>query len=152
IAAAAVAVGFALVAMLWRRTGEQEQQDVDFRNPFGFWSVIELALFLSAIILLGRSVRESFGARSAIVGAVVIGLTDIDSVTISIAQLTPHTLTFESAAYAILAAVVSNTASKIAIEATIGRGRFAMEIAAMAVLCLAASAIVLAITLAVMPG
>jgi uncharacterized membrane protein (DUF4010 family) len=150
ITAAAVAVGFAIVSVLWRRAGEHRQQMVDFRNPFGFWSVIGFAFFLSAIIVLGRAVGESFGAQGAIIGAIVVGLVDVDSVTISMARLTPSTLTFDSAAYAILAAVASDTVSKVAIGAVIGRGRFAAEIAVMAVVCLAAAGAVLGLTLALM--
>jgi uncharacterized membrane protein (DUF4010 family) len=149
IVAAAVAVG--LVVMLPRETSEQHRA-ANFRNPFGFWSVIGFALFLSAIILLGRSVGESFGPRGAILGAIAVGLVDVDSVAVSIAQLVARTLTLDGAACAILAAVVSNTVSKIAIGATIGRGRFAAEIAAMALVYLAAGAIVLGLTLALMPA
>ncbi len=152
ITAAAVAIGLALVSVLWRRAGEHQQQMVDFRNPFGFWSVIGFAFFLSAIIVLGRAVGESFGAEGAIVGAVVVGLADVDSVTISMTRLAPYVLTFNGAAYAILAAVASNTVSKIAIGAAIGRGRFAAETAMMAVVCLAAGGAVLGLTLALMTG
>jgi hypothetical protein len=42
--------------------------------------------------------------------------------------------------------------SKIAIGAVIGRGRFAAEIAVMAVICLAAAGAVLGLTLALMTG
>jgi uncharacterized membrane protein (DUF4010 family) len=48
------------------------------------------------------------------------------------ARLVPNTLSLEVAAYAILAAVASDTVSKVAIGAVIGRGRFAAEIAVMA--------------------
>jgi uncharacterized membrane protein (DUF4010 family) len=148
IAAAAVAVAFAIVSVLLRSTGERQQQEVDFRNPFEFWSVVSFAVFLSAIIVLSRAVGESFGAQGAIIGAVVVGLADVDSLTISMARLMPDTLTLDSAACAILAAVASNTLSKIAIGAAIDRGRFAASIAVMALLCLAVAGAVLALTLA----
>jgi uncharacterized membrane protein (DUF4010 family) len=47
---------------------------------------------------------------------------------------------------AILAAVASNTVSKIAIGAAIGRGPFAVEIAAMALACLLSGAVALWLT------
>ncbi len=65
------------------------RQPVDFRNPFGFFSVIGFAIFLGAVIVPGRAVGEGLGAYGAIAGAVVIGLVDIDSVTVSVARLTP---------------------------------------------------------------
>jgi|SoiMethySBSTD1v2_1073268.scaffolds.fasta_scaffold00511_21 uncharacterized membrane protein (DUF4010 family) len=149
VSAALVAVGFGLVSAFWRRSGAADQPTASFRNPFGFWSVIGLAVFLGAMIVLGRIVAERFGAAGAIVGAVVVGLVDVDSVTVSMARLAPATLTLQQAGYAILAAVVSDTVSKIAIGAAMGRVRFAAEIAVMAVLCMALGGAVLALMLTV---
>ena len=63
----------------------------------------------SASGLLGRAVGESFGAEGAIAGAIVVGLVDVDSVTIAMARLPSGILSLEGAAYAILAAVASDT-------------------------------------------
>ena len=150
IAAAATAVGFGVVSAL-RRADVQAPHKVDFRNPFGFWSVIGFAVSLSLIIVLGRAVGEKFGAAGAIVGAIAIGLADVDSVTVSLARMTPDPLTITSAAYAVLAAVASNTVSKVAIGALIGRGWFAVEIGAMATLCFVAAGAALGLTLLAIP-
>ena len=47
------------------------------------------------------------------------------------ARLVPQPLELRSGAFAILAAVASNTLSKIVIGAAVGRGRFAVDIAVM---------------------
>jgi uncharacterized membrane protein (DUF4010 family) len=136
LAATAAAVGFA-VAWTWWLTGEaRDHPAVRFRNPFDFWSVVGFALFLGVIIVLGRAVGEMFGASGAVAGAIVVGLVDVDAITVSMARLTPDTLSPAHAALAILAAVASDTVSKIAIGAAIGRGRFAAEIAVMAFGCI----------------
>jgi uncharacterized membrane protein (DUF4010 family) len=62
------------------------------------------------------------------------------------ARLTPETLSASDAALAILAAVASNTVSKVAIGAAIGRGAFAIEIAAMALACLLVGSVALWLT------
>jgi uncharacterized membrane protein (DUF4010 family) len=152
LGSAAVAVGFAMVSVYWRNAGAHQMKRTEFRNPFGFWSVIGLALFLGVIIVLGRAVGESFGAEGAIAGAIVVGLVDVDSVTISMARLPANTLSIEGAAYAILAAVASDTVSKVAIGAVIGRGRFAAEIGMMAILCLLVAGVILGVTFALLPG
>jgi len=100
--------------------------------------VVGFAVSLAAIIVLGRAIGERFGGTGAIIGAVVFGLADVDSITVSIARLTPELLSTESATVAILAAVASNMATKIVIGAAVGRGRFALLIAAMALACLLA--------------
>ena len=146
LAATLVAAGFAISWVYWPKTDTPGHQSVDFRNPFDFWSVVGFALFLGLIIVLGRAVGETFGATGAVVGAIFVGIADIDAITVSMARLTPETLSASDAALAILAAVASNTVSKIAIGAVIGRGPFAVEIAAMALACLLVGAAALWLT------
>ncbi|MGD9921937.1 MAG: MgtC/SapB family protein [Pseudorhodoplanes sp.] len=139
-AAIVVAVGYALVAAYWRRSDAGEAQTVEFKNPFGFWSVLGFAVLLAVIVLLGRALGENLGAAGAIAGALALGVADVDAVTVSMSRLTPQPLSLHEAALAILAAVVSNNVSKTGIGIVAGRGAFALEIAAMAFLCLVAGA------------
>jgi uncharacterized membrane protein (DUF4010 family) len=150
MAAALVALGFALAWILWGGAGPKDYRSIEFRNPFDFLSVVGFALFLGVIIVLGRAVGETFGATGAVAGAVVVGLADVDAVTVSMLRLTPDTLTRAQAAVAILAAVASDTVSKVAIGAAIGRGWFAGDLAAMAAGCLAVGAAVAWATLALL--
>jgi uncharacterized membrane protein (DUF4010 family) len=150
MAAALVALGFALAWILWGGAGPKDYRSIEFRNPFDFLSVVGFALFLGVIIVLGRAVGETFGATGAVAGAVVVGLADVDAVTVSMLRLTPDTLTRAQAAVTILAAVASDTVSKVAIGAAIGRGWFAGDLAAMAAGCLAVGAAVAWATLALL--
>ena len=60
-AATIVAVGLRrLLGLLARRTTDGEQTAVKLRNPFGFWSVIGLALAMGVIILVGPLPRPIF--------------------------------------------------------------------------------------------
>ena len=151
IAAMVVALGFALTWMFWHQPERSEYRRVEFRNPFDFLTVIGFALFLAAIIVLGRAVGETFGATGAVAGAIFVGLADVDAVTVSMLRLTPDTLTAAQAALAILAAVASDTVSKIAIGAVIGRGWFAADLAALAAGCIAAGAAASWLTFALVP-
>jgi uncharacterized membrane protein (DUF4010 family) len=150
MAAALVALGFALAWMFWGGAGPKDYRSIEFRNPFDFLSVVGFALFLGVVIVLGRAVGETFGATGAVAGAVVVGLADVDAVTVSMLRLTPDTLTRAQAAVTILAAVASDTVSKVAIGAAIGRGWFAGDLAAMAAGCLAVGAAVAWATLALL--
>ena len=136
-AATLTAAGFAVAWVLWQRTGEQEHREVKFRNPFEFWSVVGFALFLGAIIVLGRAVGETFGATGAVTGAIVVGLADVDAVTVSMARLAPETLSARQAALAILAAVGERYREQ---DRNRGgdrpRGWFAAELAVMAAGCI----------------
>jgi uncharacterized membrane protein (DUF4010 family) len=139
LAAAVTALGFALV-WAFRQKADAGEHRSRFRNPFDFWSVVGFALFLAAIIVLGRAVGETLGATGAVAGAMAVGLADVDAVTVSMAHLAPGTLSAPQAALAILGAAAGGTVSKAAVSAAIGRGTFAAEIAAMAASCLAIGA------------
>jgi uncharacterized membrane protein (DUF4010 family) len=141
VVAVIFAMTYALIAAYWRRPGATEPREVEFRNPFAFWPVLGFALFLGAVIVVGRTVGAWLGAPGAIASSAVIGLADVDAITIALAQLAPQTLTAREATVAILTAVAVNTISKIAIGAVIGRGRFAVEIAGLAIGCLVAGGV-----------
>jgi len=151
ISAAVVAAGYAIATVYWRGGGGTGREVIALRNPFKFWPVVGFALFLAAILVLGRAVGEWFGTAGAVVGAAAVGLADVDAITISMSSLAPHTLGFQSAALAILTAVASNTLSKLAIGVATGHGRFAGELAAATIVSVAVAGIALWATIALAP-
>jgi uncharacterized membrane protein (DUF4010 family) len=66
-------------------------------------------------------------------------------------RLVPEPLTVGVGAFAILAAVASNTLSKFLIGAGVGRGRFALDLAVMSTAALAAALVALWPTLLFAP-
>ena len=133
-------MGFGLVQAFWLNKNVPRVNAVKFRIPW-VWSVVGW--------LISRTMVRGFGAKAH--RAIVVGLVDVDSVTIAMARLPSGILSLEGAAYAILAAVAGDTVSKVAIGAVIGRGRFAAQIGIMATICLSVAAAVLGLTL-VLPG
>lgn len=141
VLAAVVAVGYAAVTMYWRGAAQGgEVPPGAFSNPFSFWPVVGFAVLLGAVMLLGRAVAETFGPGGALIGAAAIGLADVDTVTVAMSRLVPAPLGAFSAAMAILVAVITNTASKLALALFLARGRFGAEVAAMTALCWIAGA------------
>ena len=143
LTAAFAAAAYAFVAVYWRGRDTPEAQEIDFRNPFSFWSVVGFALLLALVLVAGRALGERFGASGAIAGAAIAGLFDVDAITVSMARLAPDPLDPKSAALAIIVAAATDTISKVAIGAALGRGRFAIELAAMAAACFLAGGIAL---------
>lgn len=152
LTASTVAAGFAAITVYRRGRGPAERREINFRNPFGFWSVIGFAVFLAFVMVGGRVLGETLGATGAIFGAAVAGLVDVDAITVSMAHLAPEPLSAQGAALGIIVAAASDTISKVAIGAAIGRGRFAAEIAVMAIGCLMAGGIALWMTFALLPA
>ena len=145
LAATIVAAGFA-AASACRRCDEAGQPTVQFRNPFGFWYVIATALSMGVLIVAGRFIYEQFGGAGAIASATLMGLLDVDAMTVSMTRLMPSPEDSYRVAYAILAGVASNTGAKIAIGSIIGRGSFAALIAVVATGCVVAGWLALVLT------
>ena len=150
LTAALAAVAYALIAGYWRGRDEAAVQEIAFRNPFSFWSVVGFALLLAVVLVAGRALGETFGASGAIAGAAIAGLFDVDAITVSMARLAPQPLDTRSAALAIIVAAASDTLSKVAIGASLGGRRFALELAAMALACFLPGGIALWATLSLL--
>jgi uncharacterized membrane protein (DUF4010 family) len=114
---------------------------VEFRNPFGFWSVIAMAALMGLLILVGRYISGHFGSSATIGSAAAMGLMDVDAMTVSMARLAPDSLSSQAASWAILVGVASNTVVKVLIASVIGRGRFALYVAGICFSCIVAAAL-----------
>ncbi len=127
---------YAVHAVYWRGAVSSETpRPSQFANPFAFWPVFGFAVFLGAVIVLGRVIGDAFGAQGALFGAAGLGLADVDAVTIALSRLVPVPLEGFAASLGILAAVASNMLSKLAMAIFIGRGRFAVELSVVTVGC-----------------
>lgn len=146
LVASAVAVAFALLRMKWSATSAVPHQPAQFRNPFGFWSVLAMAALMGVLIVLGRMLRQRFGDSGTVGGAAVMGLLDVDAMTVSMARLAPESFGPRSAAWAIVIGVASNTLLKVFIAGIGGRARFALHVAAIGTACMLAAVLTMAIT------
>lgn len=129
LAGALVAATFAFVAVRFNAVEQAPEPQMRFRNPFGFWYVIGMALSMAVLILLGRLLYERFGSNGVVTGAAAMGLFDVDSMTVSITRLAPQMSDDHLAACAILAGVASNTLSKVVIAAFIAPRAFGTRVA-----------------------
>lgn len=135
VPAAVAAAVYAVVTVYWRDAGGSGVMADTFSNPFSFWPVVGFAVLLGVTMVAGRLITETFGTGGTLLGAVALGLADVDAVTAATSRLVPAPLDWLAATMTILIAVVANTASKLALAVAMGRGRFAVEVAAMTVLC-----------------
>jgi uncharacterized membrane protein (DUF4010 family) len=138
--AALAALGFCAIGVGWRRASGTQPM-IAFRNPFSLLAVIAMAASMGVVMLIGRVISERFGASGATATAAITGLFDVDAMTVSMARLSPDVLSTQIAALAILVGVASATLGKIAIAAIIGRGRFALTVGLMSLICVAAGAV-----------
>ncbi len=146
LVSAAVAAGFAIISVYMQAARSTGEANTQFRNPFGFWSVLGMAITIGVLILAGRFINARYGAAGAVAGAAVMGFFDVDAMAVSMARLGAQNPLV--GAYALLTGVATNTLTKVAISAFVGRRWFGIQIAALAVACLLVGWLTLAVSLA----
>lgn len=98
-------------------------------HAFSFSSAIILAVTLSGILVASAALRENFGEVGVIVGAALAGFADTHSAAVSIASLVASgKMSATDATSPILAALSTNTISKIIVAWTSGGRSFALRL------------------------
>jgi uncharacterized membrane protein (DUF4010 family) len=92
-------------------------------NPLQFWTSLQMAALFQGVLFLVYWIGRTWGREGLFVSGAVLGLTDVDALTISMAS-SGHGATWELAAQALSIGILSNTALKAAISLAIGQGRF----------------------------
>jgi len=129
--AAPLAAGVVLIGLGLRRASLSGEDGVIRGSPLGLVSAIRMTgLFVLALAGI-TWVRGLWGAGGVIASAVLLGLTDMDALTVAMTRLgaeNPGTM-LHLAAVGIAVGVLSNTMVKLGIAVVVGQGRFRREAA-----------------------
>ncbi len=90
------------------------------KSPLDLASVVQFALFLGAVIIIGRLVADAFGQAGLLPFAATAGLADVDAVALAAGSLVRGGLDAGIGAHAVLVAVAMNTLSKGVIASVTG--------------------------------
>jgi uncharacterized membrane protein (DUF4010 family) len=122
---AAPAVAAALVAVAGaRRSSPGGAAEVSLRNPLQLAGALQMALLFQIVLMGVHAARQLWGASGVFTSAAVLGLTDVDALTVSMARGVAQTVSASTAAAAIAVGVLSNTGMKLALALVLGSGRF----------------------------
>lgn len=118
--AAAGLVGLGYSAFLFFFQRPSESSDVKFSNPFELGTAIKFGLLYGVILLVARAAQMYLGDAGTYASAILSGLTDVDAITLSMAELSKpgSGLSLETAARSIVLAISSNTVVKGSIVIT----------------------------------
>jgi uncharacterized membrane protein (DUF4010 family) len=123
------ALTFLAAAVLLRRFARDDKSGGDGReqlhSPLEVWSVVKFALFLGAVIVIGRIVTDAFGEAGLLPFAATAGLADVDAVALAAGSLVRGGLDPAIGGHAALIAVLVNTFSKAGIAWFTGGARYA---------------------------
>ncbi len=93
-------------------------------NPLQLVAALQMAAVFQAMLMLVHVAGRAWGAAGVYASAALLGLTDVDALTVSMSRGAAYTVSPEAAAIAIGIGVLSNTVLKLALAAALGRGRF----------------------------
>ncbi len=112
-AAGGAGLTYALYLFLRQRAAE-EKEAMDFKNPFELGPALTFGLLYGFILLVSRLAQHWFGAGGVYLSAVLAGLTDVDAITLSMAELSQPggDLELGVASRAVTLAAMSNTVVK----------------------------------------
>ena len=142
----AATLGASLYSYFHGGRRREKAPDVPLRNPFRLTASIRFALFFAAMMLLVELVRRELPAGGIYAVAVLAGLTDVDAITLSMAEQARAGNATELAAGAIVTAALANTVAKCGLVAALGSRalRARVALATGMILCTGALALVLA--------
>lgn len=111
-------VGASMLLLFGKK--KDSNTDVDLKNPFELMSAIKFGLIFAVIIFASKAAQIYLGDGGVYLAAALAGLTDVDAITLSMANLSKSSVSENTAAIAILIAVVMNTIVKASIAFSLG--------------------------------
>jgi uncharacterized membrane protein (DUF4010 family) len=140
------AVGTALVVVPFMRQIKQRRKSgsaPEPKNPLGLGSAIRMTLMFQVVLMAVYLVRQEFGAGGVLWSAGIVGLTDLDALTLAMARLGQQQEMLSTAAKAVGIGVLSNTLFKLGLAVGLGAPAFRKMMAAGLGLLAVASAVAL---------
>ncbi|HKV76178.1 MAG TPA: DUF4010 domain-containing protein [Gemmatimonadales bacterium] len=123
--------GAAMVVLGLRTAGRPvEVPEPELQNPLRLGAAVVMALALQVALTLVAAVRQHIGETGVLPTAALLGLTDMDALTLSMNRLGQLADQLPLAARAIAIGIVSNTTLKLAAAIGLGRGRFRPRVVA----------------------
>jgi len=128
-----------------RRSALVDAPDLPLDNPLQLRAAIQMAVLFQGVLMLVYLAREMWGQSGVLTSAAILGLTDVDALTVSMARGVAKTVSLEAAALAIAIGVLANTALKLGVALFLGSARFRTIVGGTLVLMIvtAAAALVL---------
>ena len=120
--AAAFVVGAVVTLAAWRTNAPAGEIDaVD--SPLRVAGALQMAALFQVVLFVTAAVQRRWGSEALVATSALVGLTDLDALTLSLARQ-GEISDLQTTAVALVTGVLSNTLLKMAVAAFVGRGWF----------------------------
>lgn len=131
-------LGAALLVLSLRRGPRVEAPLTEPANPLQIGAALQMAVLFQIVLIGVAIVTQWWGNVGILVSGAVLGLTDVDALTISMARSAERTVPLSLAAQGVAMGILANTGLKLAVAVVLGsagfRSRVGIVLAAMAAL------------------
>jgi uncharacterized membrane protein (DUF4010 family) len=93
-------------------------------QPLQLLAALQMAALFQAVLMLVNVASQAWGETGLLTSAALLGLTDVDALTMTMARGLPGEVPATTAAFAIALGIASNTALKLAVATVMGERRF----------------------------
>jgi uncharacterized membrane protein (DUF4010 family) len=121
---APVAIGLLLLARGVSQHPESTSAAEGPQNPLQIGAALQMAVLFQVVLFLVSMAESWFGSAGLYASAAVLGLTDVDALTVSMSQRATTGTAVDIVAPALALGILSNTLVKTAIAFVVGRGVF----------------------------
>jgi uncharacterized membrane protein (DUF4010 family) len=94
------------------------------KNPLQLWGALQMAALFQLVLMIVFVARNWFGTAGIFTSAAVLGLTDVDALTVSMARGMAGAIAVDVAAAAIAVGILANTGMKLALALLLGNRTF----------------------------
>jgi uncharacterized membrane protein (DUF4010 family) len=115
--------GVVMIAAGLKRNKHKAGPEKTADNPLQFWASLQMAALFQGVLYLVYWLGQTWGSQGLLLSGAVLGLTDMDALTISMAR-GGHGAAPEVAAQALSIGILSNTALKATVSLGLGSGHF----------------------------
>lgn len=109
-------VGFSVSYYFTRKTGSIQHQDIEIKNPFEIRSAFFFGLMFGAVLFLVKAAEYYIGINGIYYLSALSGISSVDAIVVSVANLSVSAMNPDVAAAAIVIAFFTNNIIKIAIS------------------------------------
>jgi uncharacterized membrane protein (DUF4010 family) len=128
---APAAVGFAVFWIGMRKRAHDSEHQSEDTNPLQIWAALQMAAMFQIVMFGVNFATQHFGQQGLVGSAALLGLVDVDALTVSVSRTTSAgAATVDAAAMALTVGMLVNTVVKLGVAATIGRGSYRPRTAA----------------------
>ncbi|HET9706408.1 MAG TPA: MgtC/SapB family protein [Vicinamibacterales bacterium] len=142
LAAPFAAAAIALL-LAWRSLADRHTAPSMLKNPLQFRAAIEMALLFQIVLFAVHYMRAWIGETGLLATGFVLGLTDVDALTLSMSRSVTSGTSVDAACRAIATGIVANSLMKAGIAMIVGSRRFKWQAGASLLAMAAAGAAVI---------